>query len=252
MNATGGKTGTLDFSGTFRAVLYLLITTPIAILLGLFLGRWLLPLVQAAVFFPLFLHLLRRGPWSRVVGVSLLWALVTTAVMILLSWKLPAYAEPRILLAESYRLEMFTWIATGQGPEGDIRQFLPQHILHFLVFAAATALSAGFLGLVMGSVLMNYMSFYVGSLLVESNGDPLIWLIGWHPWAVVRVVAFIIAATVLSSLSLDRVGVVETNWEKTRRYLALALGLLLLDVLLKWVLAPYWQQWLAALTKLQS
>ena len=227
--------------------LYIAVATPLSILVGLLLGRWALPLVQAGFIFPVFFGLVKRGRVPAALISMTGWAVLTALIMIQLSRALPVYMAERVLLGPAYQTEMFTWIATGAGPEGDIRLFLPQHILHFILFSIVTVLSGGFLGLAMGSVLMNYMSFYVGTLLAESGDAAALALIAWPPWAAVRVLAYILTATGLSALAYDRVGLAEADFERVKRLFAAGAALLVLDVVLKWGLAPMWRAWLQGL-----
>ncbi len=232
----------------WKLACYLLLAAPASVLAGLALGKFALPLVQSAAVFPVFYGLLARRRAGAAAVSMLAWALLTAALMIWLTMLLPDVMGRRILLGESYRAEMFEWVATGVGAEGDIRRFLPQHVLHFVLFAAATALSAGYLGLAMGSVLMNYMSFYVGSLLAQSREVTTLALLAWPPWAAVRVVAYILSATAISALACDRAGLFAADFPQARRLLVSGGTLLALDVFLKWWLAPVWQPWLLHLT----
>lgn len=252
------KDKTLDFSVTFdpkfldsrfRLVLYVIITTPLALALGLLLGRFLLPVVQALFFFPVYSALLRRGRWMGAFSTALLWALI---IAVLVSWatlQYPAYTEKQILVGASYREEMLEWIRTGVGRESDIRLFLPQHLMHLLLFSAVTLVTGGFLGLVMGAVLMNYMSFYVGVLLTKAHDPLLVALLGWPPWAVIRVVAYILIATALSALFYHWLSRTDLESARVKQFLWSGISLAGLDVLLKWLLAPVWQRWLESLTR---
>lgn len=225
------------------AVLAAVVGTTIGFPLG-----WIwMPLVQAIAVFPLFAACLKQGRWARAAGSIVVWSVATTAIVIVVSHRAPEWAGDRILLGPSYQEEMFHWVRTGVGTEGDIRLFLPQHALHFGLFAVATFLSAGFLGLVMGAALVNYMSYYVGTLLAHATAPAAVLLMAWPPWAIVRVIAFILAATAIASQSLRAAGA-SVDTRPFRRYSIAAAVLLLFDVLLKWLLAPVWQPILAGAT----
>ena len=59
----------------------------------------------------------------------------------------------------------------------------------------------------MGAVLMNYMGHYVGTLAAaEPRVRPLTMMLAWHPWAVIRVISFVIIGVVLSAPLLSRLG----------------------------------------------
>jgi hypothetical protein len=238
------------FESTAGKLLYLLLTTPLAIMLGICAGKFLLPVIQAIAIFPLYFCLLSRAAWRQTASVMIIWALLVAIWVGLTSHYQPTLMESSILNAGAYRDEMFHWISTGVGPEGSIRLFLPQHALHFLVFSLLTLLSAGFLGLVMGSVLMNYMAYYVGVLLLEAESVNNVLLLAWPPWAMIRVGGFIVFAMALSMLTFRRFCPSVMERRKIRNYALLGLGMLVVDVILKWALAGIWQDSLKRFTGL--
>jgi hypothetical protein len=229
---------------------FLLIGTPLSLLVGVLLGKYLLPLVQALVAFPPFLFLVARQRWSRAFLAMVFWALLGSISVGFASYFWPAHMEEAILNGPEYQGEMFHWIETGVGPEGDIRQFLPQHLLHFGVFSLLTVLSAGLLGLVMGSVLVNYMSFYVGTLLLQAEQFWAVLLMGWPPWAILRVLGFILAAVFMAALTFRYVSSVELDLKGAKWCMTTAVVLLGFDILLKWSLAPIWRVLLERFTVL--
>jgi hypothetical protein len=108
------------------------------------------------------------------------------------------------------------------------------------VFSAATFASAGFLGLLMGAILLNYMNYYVGNLLLAAKPGALLQvaLLSWQVYAVVRVVGYTLLGVALTRVALQlfrqRRLVVEGE---VRRLLAWALALIALDFVLKATLA---------------
>lgn len=238
------------FRDRYHRIIYLSASTPLALFLGILLGKFLLPWVQAAAVFPLYWYTLSRGNWRQTASLMLGWAVLLAVLVGLLSFLATGFMETKILNGAAYKKEMFHWVSTGAGPEGDVRQFLPQHALHFLIFAVLTLVSGGFLGLVMGSSLMNYMSFYVGALLVEADSFIGVLLLAWPPWAIVRVTGFILVAMAFSPLVLSRFFPERSDRRQIRFYSILGVSLLLLDVILKWRLAGTWQELLKSLTDL--
>jgi len=238
------------FQDRLHRIIYLGVSTPLALFLGILLGKFLLPWVQAAAVFPLYWYTLAKGNWRQTAFLMLGWAALLALLVGLLSFISTGFMETRILHGAAYKKEMFHWVSTGIGPEGDVTQFLPQHALHFLIFTILTLVSGGFLGLVMGSSLMNYMSFYVGALLVEADSFIGVLLLAWPPWAIVRVIGFILVAMALSAVVLSRFFPQRSNSRQIRFYSILGVSLLLLDVVLKWRLAGIWQELLKRLTDL--
>lgn len=242
--------GHLLFTPDKRAVAFLLIGTPLSLLVGVAAGRYLLPFVQTLVAFPLFLFLILKQRWKQAFLAMTLWAFLASLSVGIASYYWSSYMEGTILNGPEYQGEMFHWIATGEGREGDIRRFLPQHLLHFGAFSLLTFLSAGFFGLVIGSVLVNYMSFYVGTLLLQAESFWPVLVMGWPPWAILRVLGFVLVAVFLAAMTIHLFTSIKQDLSGARRCLAAGALLLLLDVLLKWVLAPFWGTLLAEYTLL--
>src|SRR5687768_10130921 len=105
--------------------------------LGLWLGnRWLLPVLNTLPAYVTMLVLLRRGRRGRAVAATLLWAatLAVAGTLFFRFW--PEAPDALVFNGPRYRDEMFHWIRTGAGSEGSLRLFLPQHLLHLVVFVA--------------------------------------------------------------------------------------------------------------------
>ncbi|HLV01902.1 MAG TPA: hypothetical protein VKZ59_11585 [Acidobacteriota bacterium] len=232
------------------SLLYVVLSAIGATLAGAGLNRWVLPVLQTAVFFPVYFRHLQHKEWKQAFGLSLVWAVSLSATVSLLSWYAPERASEMIINGEQYQAEMFSWIATGEGAETDIGRFLPLQVTHLLLFTVLTLVSGGLLGLLMGSVLLNYMSFYVGTLLGHATNVIGVLALAWPPWAMLRVAGFILIAIVLSSLAYRRVGLQSLGFDLEKHIGRKGLILLILDILLKWGLAPLWQTWLSRLTVL--
>jgi hypothetical protein len=235
------------------ALLFLAIATGLAAFVGIRLGSpFLLPLLMTLPIAVLFVDRIRRERLSAALWLSLAWALISSVAVILLTQLEPAATERVILRGAPYREEMFTWIRTGVGAEGDPRQFLPQHALHFGVFLVLSALTFGVAGLLLGSILVNYMSFYVGSLfLADATGahTMTLSLMGWPVWSIARVVGFVAGGVAMAWLSrtiFERLRDRPAVWPgRAAHYLSLSLALVILDALLKALLAPHWRDTLA-------
>ena len=224
------------------ALSYIVVVVLIAHLAGLALpGKWFLPGLNALLFFLLFLVPVARGEYRYAVKLALIWAAVTTVVQIFLSAGWPGLMEEKVLRGAAYREEMFLWVRTGGGPEGDISLFLPIHLRHFIVFCAVSLATGGLMGLGMGAVMLGYMNFYVGCLIAASSGSWITLVFSWPVWSIVRVVGYIIAGTALGAVLLDRSGEKGDKKKKILRFLILAVALVVLDIILKWLLAGTYQ-----------
>ena len=95
----------------------------------------------------------------------------------------------------------------------------------------------------MGAVLMNYMGHYVGTLAETSAHPARTMLLAWHPWAVIRVISFVVIGVVLSAPLLSRIAKFRVDWTASRGSAPGWAGAgLMLDILLKTLLAPTWQR----------
>ena len=83
---------------------------------------------------------------------------------------------------------------------------------------------------------------YVGTLGATSAHPLPVLVLGWHPWAVIRIVSFVTIGVVLSEPLLSWLGGFRVDWRTARRLLAWAAAGLIADVVLKWLLAPVWQR----------
>jgi hypothetical protein len=199
-------------------------------------GKWALPLVAPLTLYFAFRERVRQGDYYRGWILGIVWAfLLSLGVIVLVFWQ-PAAAREGILHGESYRQEMFDWIATGAGRENDPAAFIPQHLLHLVVFIALTWVSGGYLGLALGAALVGYMSYFVGSYAAASGHPFLGSVAAWVPWSVLRVFAFVLLGTVFSRPLLIR-----RVWPFGReeyKLMALALSGILADILIKSLFAP--------------
>jgi hypothetical protein len=235
------------------ALLFLAAATGLTAFLGIRLGSpILLPILMTFPVAILFLDRIRRERLAAALWLSLAWALFSSVAIILLTQVDPTGTERAILRGAPYREEMFAWIRTGIGAEGDPRRFLPEHALHYGVFLVVSALTFGMAGLLLGSVLLNYMSFYVGSLfLADGSGanSLTLSLMGWPVWSIARVVGFVAGGVAMAWLSrtiFERLRDRPAIWPgRAAHYLSLSLALVILDALLKALLAPHWRETLA-------
>ena len=173
--------------------------TPGAILLARAAGgRILLPCLATIAVYPVLVALLLQGRRRTAAVATLLWAASLSTSIIASTVRDQRGTEAVVLNGGAYREEMFAFIRTGSGAESDPGRFLPQHVLHLVAFSALSAGSGGFLGIVLGAVLVGYMSYYVGCLAAAGGAPAMAVGLGWPPWAILRVVAFVLLGIALS------------------------------------------------------
>jgi hypothetical protein len=202
----------------------------------------LLPLLNTLASFPFMVLALRRGDLRLAVARMLIWAMTMGAVATLGSYRWPAQTGALFLRGDAYRAEMFTWVATGQGAESSPAQFIPQQIGHAALFSGLALATGGVAAMPMGAVLMNYMGHYVGTLAGAGRHPALTMVLAWHPWAVIRVISFVVIGVVLSVPLLSRLGRFQVDLGSARTLLSFAGAGLIADIVLKTLLAPAWQR----------
>ena len=217
--------------------------TLISYVLGWALGiPILVPILNTLASVPFMVLALKRGNLQLAIGRMLVWALTMGVVATLLSYARPAQTDTLFLRGEAYRTEMFAWVMSGTGAESTPSQFIPQQVGHALIFSGLALATGGVVAMAMGAVLMNYMGHYVGALAASSARPMLTMLLAWHPWAVIRVISFVVIGVILSTPLLSRIARVRIDWSAARPLLLAAYGGLVLDIVLKALLAPAWQR----------
>lgn len=190
---------------------------------------------------------LNRGDLRLAVARMLLWALTLAVCATLLSYAWPDETGSIFIRAQAYSAEMITWVMTGQGAESSPSAFIPEQIEHAALFSALAFVTGGVLAMPMGAMLMNYMGHYVGTLAAAGRHPALTMIAAWHPWAVIRIVSFVVIGVVLSAPIWSRVARSRVDWSLGRRLLGLAAAGLVVDIVLKSLLAPAWQRLLLRL-----
>jgi hypothetical protein len=220
-----------------------------SLLLGFRLGiPWLLPILNVLPAYGIMVWCLKRGNRGMAVGLMIWWAVwmggVATFLAVADPWQ---NASSVVINGQSYLDEMQAWVATGVGCESSPSCFVPQHLLHGGIFAVLALLTASAGALAMGAVLMNYMSFYVGSLAGGSETAFMTALAGWHPWSVVRIISFVVLGVVLAEPMLVKVAKAPVIPGRLK-WILIGLGGLALDLTMKTIMAPSWSEILRQLT----
>jgi hypothetical protein len=207
---------------------------------------WLVPILNTLPAFPLMVTSLRDGRTAEAIGRMLVWAAAMAICATALSYLETASAGRVFIHGEAYRREMFEFVLTGRGAEGDVRQFLPQHAAHAAVFSALALATGSALAMPLGAALMNYMGYYAGALAASSAHPLRAVVLAWVPWALVRIASFVTLGVVLAGPVLGRIFHFSYRLRDPTLWLWLASAGLVADVLLKWMLAPWWRHLIAA------
>jgi hypothetical protein len=236
MATRGERRGWLTPAARGRVLLLLTLFVP---LLGAVPGgRWAVPVAAPLTVYVWFSRRVRLGDYFGAWKLGMAWAGLLSLGVILLVALAPATAAGAVLHGPAYKTEMFGWVTTGIAPENSPRLFLPQHLLHLSLFLVLTWVSGGYLGLVLGTFLVDYMSFFVGSYAVAIGHPVTGVLAAWVPWSVLRVASFVLLGAVFARPLLER-----RVWPMERReriLLLLAASGIVGDALVKALLAPHY------------
>jgi hypothetical protein len=204
----------------------------------------LVPFLNVVPAFPFMIASLRRGRVGEAVWRMLIWAAALAVCATVLSYFDTIESGRLFVRGETYRREMFEYLRTGYGPEGDIRRFLPMHLAQAAVFAVLAIATGSLLAMPLGALLMNYMAYYAGALGAASTDPWLAMSLAWAPWALLRIAAFVTLGVVLGAPVLARLCRFEYRLRDRTRWIGLAAAGLAADVALKWALAPAWREML--------
>jgi hypothetical protein len=181
----------------------------------------------------------------------LFWALVLTGITLIASFRARTDVIGRLTWrAREYTEVMFAWIRTGVLPEGRPSSVVAFHAKQTMLYCVLALLSANLLSLLLGCALLNYMNCYVAALAQSSSSKGRAILMGWNPWSLIRVCAFLWLGIVCSLPLLSRVDLPVPDFSYTMVLPGLA-GVIA-DMALKIVLSRSWSRRLRTLVILQE
>jgi hypothetical protein len=228
-----------------RAMAFAAIAGCVSTFIGSFApAPFLWPLVSGIGIYPLFAREVIDRRLGRATLLACVWALASTLAMwVLIEARGLELIGSRVIHGPEYAAQTLEWIRTGQGEEGSPARFLPVHARHFATFVVACVLTGGLAGICFGALLLNYMNVYVATLAASAPAALPAYLLGWPLWAVVRVVGFIFGGAALAHLSYTKVFRRGTfSAPLFRRFMGASVALVVLDVVLKTLLAEPWRR----------
>jgi len=179
------------------------------------------------------------------------WCLGSTLAGVYVFLGRPQQTDERVIRAQPYRATMLEWLTTGRGPEARVGATVVQHVRELIWYAAAAVVSANFLSMVMGAILLNYMNAYVATLLRAATRTGRVLLLGWNVWSVVRVSAYVMLGSAAAAPLIRRMGF-ATDVGAVRALAVLGAAGCVLDLALKLVLSPPCGRALAAAIDLEA
>ncbi len=215
------------------------LSTFLSYIIGIFIGKkLLLPIINISFAYPLMIYFVLKGKRREAIFSMLLWALSLMIFGTIVFSIFHEKAENIVINGKSYKEEMFEWIKTGVGRESNPKDFIPQHLIHAGVFVILSLLSASFLSIIMGTIMVNYMNFYVAQLIIHSKNKAIPIILGWHFWSIIRVFSFVIIGVLISEPLLSLIKKKKPQIGKEKFLLFLAISGLILDIILKTLFSP--------------
>ena len=217
-----------------------ILVTPLLCFVALHSNRYLVPVICILPAYPVMVYALKMGRRNIAIMLMVLWALLLGLSMTVCIYRYPEAAKYSILNGEKYKKEMIEWVLTGVGTEGNPMQFIPIHIVELVAFIILSLLSGSIVSILMGAVLMNYMAYYVAHLAAMGHSSAL-FVLGWHPWSVLRISAYILLGVLLSEPLISRISHYNYQFTDTRNLLKIAFCLWVLDMMVKTLFASTWR-----------
>jgi hypothetical protein len=215
--------------------------TPLICLISMAVPSYFVPVICILPAYPLMILYLKEKQHLKAILLMLIWAAVLGISMTLIIYLFPNAAKEHILNGENYKNQMLEWVLTGIGKESTPAQFIPYHIFELIIFIILSLCSASLLSIILGAFLMNYMAYYVANLALIGKNNWLL-ILGWHPWSLLRIISYVILGVVLSEPLLSKITHNKYNYKPVRKYFIIAILFWLSDLILKALLAPYWQK----------
>ncbi len=165
-----------------------------------------------------------------------------TVIGITLMYFFPENASSVILRGNEYINEMYPWLCGADSKEGSPALFIPEHLLHMSIVSVSSLVSAGMISLIFGTILVNYMIYYVSWLMLNSPQPLLMAIIGWHPWSICRVISFIILGCICAIPILKGLrGHKKSDYRKYVIMIIVAIAFEILDIILKTYIGSGWR-----------
>lgn len=170
-----------------------------------------------------------------------------SALAILLSARDPAGAAAVLPGAAAYWERTWLWVSTGEDVEYRWSVWAPVHALMLAGVPASAYPSFGVVPFAYGFEQVDLMNYYVGRLAAVSESPAVAVLFGWHPWSVLRGLAYTVLVFEAASWSLERLTgrPLSTRRRRIARWSA-GVGLAVADAVVKLALSPFIREQLFA------
>jgi len=206
---------------------------------GYLVGSSLHQLVTALLLAPLFWACICEDRLGRAIVLTGLVLGAHSAMAIALSANDPAGSAAILPGAGDYWEQTRHWVQTGDDPEYEWSTWLPRHLILFPAAVGCGLITLGLVAFARGVEQVDLMNFYVGRMAAQSDSPAIAILCGWHPWSILRGLAYTVLVFETASWAISRITgrPLSTPRRRTARW-ALAVGLAVADCLAKLYLAP--------------
>ncbi|MEZ4768442.1 MAG: hypothetical protein R2844_08445 [Caldilineales bacterium] len=208
-----------------------------------------LPVLSTLVIFPLFVWAVRTGRSRRAVTLTLFWAFCLAVAMLALGIVLSGQAEATVQGVVEYRSQFIRWMADATPVTAAPAQDWLGQVRDLVIFAVASAITAGLGGLFLLAMAINIVSVNAAGLVNEATRPVQTLLFGWPVWSIARLVGSVLIAVALAEPLAS--GRLQTDalraWFHARRRLLLyGLIALVVAALLQLLLSPVYRSVLEA------
>jgi hypothetical protein len=207
--------------------------------IGYLIGTSLHQVITGLLLAPLFWACVCEDRLGRAIALTGLVLGAHSAVAISLSACDPAGAAKILPGAADYWDQTRHWVQTGEDPEYQWANWLPAHLTLFVAAIGCGVATLGLVAFARGVEQVDLMNFYVGRMAAQSDSPIVAILCGWHPWSILRGLAYTVLVFEAASWALSRVTgrPLSTPRRRAARW-ALGVGLAVADGLAKLFLAP--------------
>jgi len=202
-------------------------------------GSSLHQVVTALLLAPLFWACVCEDRLGRAILATGLVLGAHSAVAVALSANDPAGSAAILPGAGDYWEQTRHWVQTGDDPEYEWSTWLPRHLILFPTAVGCGLMTLGLVAFARGVEQVDLMNFYVGRMAAQSDSPTIAILCGWHPWSILRGLAYTVLVFETASWALSRITgrPLSTPRRRATRW-ALAVGLAVADCLAKLYFAP--------------
>ncbi len=206
----------------------------------LFVLKPLTPILIAASVFPSFYSAMKKCLFRKALGLVVRWAVTIFLVSMIAGGFNPVRTEKSIPLAKQSVEIIHSWITEKDGAPPANYDYL---IGGALVFTAATVISGGAVGFIVGALALASSGYAASYLFRQGDNIFHVLLIAMPPWHLSLFVACILLAVPAAFLFYNRFFKTEESHDRRNIlfYTYIGSGLLLLSLVFRVAMAGIWK-----------